>query len=99
MAGMLNDSVRATYARVPLLGDIPILGALFRYVQHRRDETELMIFVTPRLVRPLQPGEVPAPPGVTEDNNPNDFELFLLGMDHRSGSKSAAPSGPMGLVR
>ena len=99
MAGMLNDSIRATYARVPLLGDIPILGALFRYVQHRRDETELMIFVTPRLVRPLQPGEIPAPPGVTEDNNPNDFELFLLGMDHRSASKSAAPSGPMGLVR
>jgi pilus assembly protein CpaC len=99
MAGMLNDSIRATYARVPLLGDIPILGALFRYVQHRRDETELMIFVTPRLVRPLQPGEIPAPPGVTEDSNPNDFELFLLGMDHRSASKSAAPSGPMGLVR
>ena len=99
MAGMLNDTVRATYARVPLLGDIPILGSLFRYVQHRRDETELMIFVTPRLVRPIAPGEVPAPPGVTEDNNPNDFELFLLGMDHRSESRSTAPTGPIGLVR
>ena len=99
MAGMLNDSVRATYAKVPLLGDIPIVGALFRYVKHRRDETELMIFVTPRLVRPLAPGHVPAPPGVTIDNNPNDFELFLLGMDHRSGSETAAPTGPMGLSR
>lgn len=99
MAGMLNDSVRATYAKVPLLGDIPIIGALFRYVEHRRDETELMIFVTPRLVRPLAPGHVPAPPGVTVDNNPNDFELFLLGMDHRSESETAAPTGPMGLAR
>jgi pilus assembly protein CpaC len=99
MAGMLNDSVRATYARIPLLGDIPLIGALFRYVKHRRDETELMIFVTPRLVRPLPPGQVPLPPGLAEDNNPNDLELFLLGMDHRSDTKTAAPTGPIGLAR
>ena len=67
-------------------------------MQHRRDETELMIFVTPRLVRPLPPGQVPAPPGVTEDNNPNDFELFLMGMDHRAHSKTAVPTGPTGPV-
>jgi pilus assembly protein CpaC len=99
MAGMLNDSVRATYARIPLLGDIPLLGSLFRYVKHRRDETELMIFVTPRLVRPLPPGQVPLPPGLAEDNNPNDFELFLLGMDRRSSSQTATPTGPIGLAR
>jgi len=99
MAGMLNDRVRATYARIPLLGDIPIIGALFRYVQHRRDETELMIFVTPRLVRPLPPGHIPAPPGVTVDNNPNDFELFLLGLDQRSASETATPTGPVGIAR
>mgnify|MGYP006142018997 CR=1 FL=1 len=99
MAGMLNDRVRATYARIPLLGDIPIIGALFRYVQHRRDETELMIFVTPRLVRPLAPGHMPAPPGVTVDNNPNDFELFLLGMDQRAATETATPTGPVGIAR
>ncbi len=99
MAGMLNDSIRATYARVPVFGDIPIVGSLFRYVQHRRDETELMIFVTPRLVRPMMPSEVPAAPGTTEDNNPNDFELFLLGMDHRAASRRAEPTGPVGLER
>ena len=99
MAGMLNDSMRATYARVPVLGDIPLVGSLFRYVQHRRDETELMIFVTPRLVRPMAPGEVPPAPGTTEDNNPNDFELFLLGMDHRAESRNAQPTGPVGLAR
>ena len=99
MAGMLQESVRATYAKVPVLGDIPVVGALFRYVQHRRTESELMIFVTPRMVRPMSPAEVPAWPGATEDNNPTDFELFLLGLDHRVGSESAQPTGPVGMAR
>ena len=99
MAGMLYDSVQSNHARIPILGDIPILGAAFRYVQHDRSETELMIFVTPRLVRPMAPDEVPAPPGSSEDNNPNDFELFLLGLDHRVGSRSEQSTGPIGLVR
>jgi pilus assembly protein CpaC len=98
MAGMLSESTRATFAKVPILGDIPVIGAAFRYVQHRRNETELMIFVTPRLVRPMAPGEVPAAPGQTEDFNPNDFELFLLGMDHHIGSRTAEPTGPTGPV-
>jgi pilus assembly protein CpaC len=84
---------------VPVLGDIPVVGALFRYVQHRRTESELMIFVTPRMVRPMSPAEVPAWPGATEDNNPTDFELFLLGLDHRVGSESAQPTGPVGMAR
>jgi pilus assembly protein CpaC len=99
MAGMLTDSVRATYAKVPVLGDIPIVGVPFRYVQHKKTETELMIFVTPRLVRPLAANEVPAPPGTTEDYNPTDFELFLLGLDHRVSSRTAEPTGPVGLAR
>lgn len=99
MAGMLGESTRATYAYVPVLGQIPVIGSLFRYVQHRQNETELMIFVTPRLVRPMAQGEVPAAPGTTEDYNPNDFEFFLLGMDHRIGSRTAEPTGPVGLAR
>ena len=99
MAGMLGESVRATYAKVPILGDIPVLGMPFRYVQHRKNETELMIFVTPRLVRPLAAGEVPAPPGTTEDYNPNDWRFFLWGGDHRAMSRTAEPTGPVGLDR
>ncbi|MEQ1504315.1 MAG: pilus assembly protein N-terminal domain-containing protein, partial [Myxococcota bacterium] len=81
VAGLLSDNV--TYARVgiPGLGRLPLVGALFRTVRHVRDETEVVIYVTPRLVRPLAPGEVPAAPGPTENNNPSDFELFILGMD------------------
>ncbi len=99
MAGMLGDSVRATYAKVPILGDIPVIGVPFRYVQHRKTETELMIFVTPRLVRPLAETEVPAPPGTTEDYNPNDWRFFLWGGDHRALSRTAEPTGPVGLAR
>ena len=99
MAGMLQETTRQTTQQIPLLGEIPILGALFRSVKYERDETELMIFVTPHLVRPMAPDEVPPPPGTTEQSNPNDFELFLLGLDHRVGSRTAEPTGPIGLER
>lgn len=99
LAGMISESTAYTRAQVPVLGQIPVIGTLFRFTQHTRDETELVIFVTPRLVRPLGPGEVPAPPGTTEDNNPTDLELFLLGMGHRPGSRTAEPTGQVGLQR
>lgn len=99
MAGLLSDTVRYSRAQVPVLGDLPLIGVLFSNTSHRREETELVIFVTPRLVRPLAPEDVPPPPGALEDNNPNDFELFLLGMDYRAGSRTWTPSGPVGAQR
>lgn len=108
MAGMINETSRQTTARIPVLGEIPLIGSLFRYVKHERNESELLIFVTPRLVRPLAAGEVPELPTAYEDNNPNDLELFLLGVDHRLGdkddededdSKSGQPQGSVGLAR
>ncbi len=99
VAGLISEGIRYSRANIPVLGEIPIIGSLFSYTKHVRDETELMIFVTPRLVRPMAADEVPAPPGAYEDNNPNDFELFLLGMDHRAGSRTADPAGPVGMQR
>jgi len=99
MAGMLSESVRSRRAEIPVLGRIPIIGALFRYTKHEPEETEIMIFVTPRLVRPMNPDEVPAPPTASEDNNPNDFELFLLGLDHVPGSRTMEETGPVGMER
>lgn len=105
MAGMINESSHQVTARVPVLGEIPLIGSLFRYVRHERNESELIIFVTPRLVRPMAPGEVPDLPTAFEDNNPNDIELFLLGADHRLGQKndsdseSGRPQGAVGLSR
>jgi len=98
MAGLLSESTVSSIDQIPGLGSIPV-GALFRVVRHTREENELVIFVTPRLVRPLGPAEVPAPPGTTENNNPNDIELFLLGLDTRPGSRTASPTGDVGLQR
>lgn len=99
IAGMLSDTVSYQRTGIPGLGRLPLVGTLFRATSHMREETELVIYVTPRLVRPLAPGEVPAAPGTTENNNPSDFELFFLGMDHRPGSRTASPTGAVGLQR
>lgn len=79
LAGLLDETVRAQNSGVPGLAKIPVLGALFRQVKHEREERELMIYVTPELVRPLAPGEVPAPPGTESMEDPNNPEFFLLG--------------------
>lgn len=99
MAGMLKERTRAYRSQIPILGDIPILGSLFRYVKHGREETEIVIFVTPELVRPMVPGEVPALPGSTENYNPNDFDLFLMGSIVAPGSRTAEPTGAVGMQR
>ena len=99
MAGMLHERTTSTRAAIPILGDLPVVGALFRYVKHKREETELVIFVTPELVRPMAPNEVPTPPGTTEGYNPSDFQLFLMGQLTVPGSRSAEPTGEYGMSR
>jgi pilus assembly protein CpaC len=61
MAGLINTTVRQQVAKVPFLGDIPVLGALFRSTRFQNDETELLFLVTTRLVKPFAPGEAPDP--------------------------------------
>src|SRR5688572_19084603 len=63
IAGLLDNRITANKSAVPLLGDLPVLGALFRSVRYQRRETELVVFVTPRLVSGLNPAEVPEVPG------------------------------------
>ena len=109
VAGMLSEGTSFTRAQIPLLGDFPFLGTFFRYTRHQRQERELMIFVTPRLVRPMAANEVPIYPGQAENSNPTDFELFMLGLDHRTGSRQerdngssadiSSTPGPIGLMR
>ncbi|MCP4248832.1 MAG: type II and III secretion system protein family protein [bacterium] len=79
IAGLLSDEVRGLATRIPGLGDVPVLGSLFRSVEYRRKVTELVILVTPELVAPLNPGQVPMVPG--EDHlEPNDYQLYALGL-------------------
>jgi len=62
IAGLLNNTMQNDGANVPFLSKIPIIGYLFKSNAERKERTELMVLVTPHLVRPLNPDEVPALP-------------------------------------
>jgi pilus assembly protein CpaC len=62
IAGLLNNIAQDDTAAIPFLGRLPIIGALFRSRAERAERTELMVIVTPRLVHPLEPDEVPPLP-------------------------------------
>lgn len=103
IAGLLSDKVRSQHARIPLLGSLPILGALFRSTSYQRDESELIVVVTGRLARPVSPHELPPLPTEFERNDPSSASLFLLGSEGHSGnatpsaaSPADAPRGPSG---
>lgn len=78
IAGLLSENMRENAAKYPALGDIPILGQLFRSQNFRRNETELVIIVTPRLVKPLDTTKQPLPTDFFVE--PDDFEFYVLGM-------------------
>ena len=63
VAGLLNNRTTANKDVTPLLGDVPVLGALFRSVRYERNESELVVLVTPRLVEAMNPDQVPSLPG------------------------------------
>jgi pilus assembly protein CpaC len=76
IAGLLSDNYANTINQFPLVGDIPILGALFRSNNYQRDQTELVIVVTPHLVTPRR-GYIATP--ADHFVPPSDYELFLMG--------------------
>lgn len=78
IAGLLREQVRSVVDKIPGLGDVPVLGALFSSVRYQKDDTELVVLVTPQLVAPLEPHQVVQPPGALM-RDPNDYELFVLG--------------------
>lgn len=77
IAGLLQRQLQNQIRALPGLGNLPVLGALFRSTQFQNDETELVIIVTPHLVRPAGPNQL-----VTPDEyltSPSDADLFLMG--------------------
>jgi len=67
IGGLTNTEVKTTQRKIPLLGDIPVLGVLFRSSRREVSENELVILVSPRIIRPLEASEVPALPNPTEE--------------------------------
>ncbi|MCJ2178712.1 type II and III secretion system protein family protein [Novosphingobium album (ex Hu et al. 2023)] len=80
IAGLLQKDFKTNIQQMPLLGSIPILGALFRSTQFQKGETELLIVVTPHLVAPLQAGQVQLPTDRIKD--PNEASTFLMGQPY-----------------
>ncbi|HEY1686656.1 MAG TPA: type II and III secretion system protein family protein [Tepidisphaeraceae bacterium] len=78
IAGLLNHNSAASINSFPVIGEIPIIGALFRSVSYQRNETELLVLVTPRLVNGLNPKEVPPLPGENW-RHPSEASLFVNG--------------------
>jgi len=89
IAGLLQDDFTDLNGQVPWLGDIPVLGALFRSAEYQRNQSELVIIVTPHLVTPTR-GEALALP-TDRVRIPTENELFLFG-------KVAGQKGPAGEV-
>ncbi len=77
IAGLLKDDFREVVSKFPVLGDIPVLGALFRSTSFQKNETELVIIVTPHLVKPVDMTKQTLP--TDQHVEPNDFEFYLLG--------------------
>jgi len=78
MAGLLQHTNTAVTSRLPGLGDLPVVGTLFRSVRYQEEETELVILVTASLVEPISTATTPPLPGVTY-TPPNDWELYIEG--------------------
>ncbi|MDE1918787.1 MAG: type II and III secretion system protein family protein [Sphingomonadales bacterium] len=93
IAGLLQRDFKTTVDQMPLLGSIPILGALFRSTSFQRGDTELLIVVTAHLVAPIRPSQVRLP--TDRVNDPNEFDSILMGQPfHPKGQAPAAGASP-----
>lgn len=89
LAGLLQEEMVKAMQKIPILGDIPILGALFRSTSDELREKELAFFITPRLVKPIAPGvktELPTDNRPTPDEE-REFQWIPL------PKKESAPEG------
>jgi pilus assembly protein CpaC len=104
IAGLLQNITTADQNQLPWLADVPVLGALARSASYQKKETDLVIIVTPRLVRPARPGDVLRTP--LDGTKPaNDVDFFLMGqsevtvpMDRRLKGVSDGRALPVGHI-
>jgi len=91
IAGLLQDDFRDSTGQVPWLGDIPILGALFRSADYQRSQTELVIIVTPHLVTPTRGLALALP--TDRVRPPTEAELFLFGSTAATNRPTSGAAG------
>jgi len=91
IGGLLQNNVTTNIKAFPMLGEIPVLGALFRSSEFQKDKTELVFIVTPHLARPLSPDyKLPTDAYV----EPGRAEFFLGGKleGKPAGAQQAVPA-------
>ncbi len=79
IAGLLNERINGLQSQLPGVGELPVLGALFRSVSYQRSLSELVVLVTPEIVAPLEAHQ-PITLPTDGASDPNNFELYMLGM-------------------
>ncbi len=89
IAGLLQNNVTHDISKFPGLGDVPVLGSLFRSDRFQREESELVIIVTPYVVRPTSMAKLSAPTDGFVP--PNDFERVRTGGTHRRNGTPGQP--------
>lgn len=103
VAGLLQSNTNMKQDQLPWLGDVPILGSLFKSSSFQKHDTELVVIVTPRLVQPSTPGQQVATP-FDQTNPANDVEFFALGQMEVTPKmidafqKGAGVAGPYGYI-
>jgi len=96
IAGLLQSTSSTDQQQLPWLGDLPVIGALMRSASYQKKETDLVIIVTPRLVRPARPGDVLRTP-LDTPKPANDPEFFGLGQaEITPAMKRKLKGGPNG---
>ena len=91
IAGLIQDDFLDNSQQLPWLGDVPVLGALFRSADYQRSQTELVIIITAHLVTPTR-GDVLALP-TDRVKPPSEQELFLFGRTASGGRPAKGAAG------
>src|SRR5690606_19223087 len=103
VAGLLQNNTNLSQDQLPWIGDVPIIGSLFKSSSFQKHDTELVVIVTPRLVRPTVPGQTVATP-FDQTVPANDAEFFALGQVEvtsrvlKSIETGAGVNGPYGYI-
>src|ERR1051325_8170101 len=94
LAGLLDNNETKTLSRIPIISDIPVLGALFKSKSFEKKETELMFFVTAHMVKPVSPDELPNMRGIDglKGSSPLGLEPKGEGVQGQSGYKISGQS-------
>lgn len=96
MAGLFQREISRNVDKLPVLGDVPVLGPLFRSERYQRNETELVILITPYLVNPVSDGSFATP---LDRSGPTEWQADIIAPDQTSkGAAFAEPDGQSGFI-